>query len=77
MAGKTIDYFQVLKDRLNMYVDALNKNTDAREPAVVIGPEFAGACGNREDVFTVMTGSRLFIATAGGVKEYLEQVKLR
>jgi hypothetical protein len=77
MAGKTIDYFQILKDRLNMYVDAMNNNEDARDPAVVIGPEFAGVCGNRDDVFTVMTGSRQFIATAGGVKEYLERVKLR
>ena len=77
MAGKNIDYFQIIKDRLNMYVDAMNKNPDAREPAVVIGPEFAATCGNREDVFTVMTGSRLFIATAGSVKSYLEEVKLR
>ncbi|MBC2717302.1 MAG: hypothetical protein HF978_18500 [Desulfobacteraceae bacterium] len=77
MAGKTIDYFQVLKDRLNMYVDAMNKNPDAEAPAVVIGPEFAGVCGNRDDVFTVITGSRLFIATAGSVKSYLEEVKLR
>lgn len=77
MTGADIDYFQVIKDRLNMYVDAMNKNTEAKEPAVVIGPEFAQVCGNRDDVFTVMTGSRLFIATAGSVKSYLEEVKLR
>jgi hypothetical protein len=77
MTGADVDYFQVVKDRLNMYVDAMNINTEAKEPAVVIGPEFAGACGNRDDVFTVMTGSRLFIATAGSVKSYLEEVKLR
>ena len=77
MTGTDIDYFQLIKDRLNLYVDAMNENTDAPEPAVVIGPEFAGACGNREDVFTVMTGARMFIATAGSVKSYLEEVKLR
>ncbi len=77
MTGTDIDYFQVIKDRLNLYVDAMNENTDAPEPAVVIGPEFAGACGNRDDVFTVMTGARMFIATAGSVKSYLEEVKLR
>ncbi len=60
-----------------MYVDAMNKNTKAKEPAVVIGPAFAGVCENRDDVFTVMTGSRLFIATAGSIKSYLEEVKLR
>jgi len=77
MAGKNIDYFQVIKDRFNMYVDAMNKNPEAPEPAAIIGPEFAGTCGNKDDVFTVMTGSRLFIATAGSVKSYLEEVKLR
>jgi len=77
MTGQDIDYFQVLKDRMNLYVDAMNKNPDAPEPAVIIGPEFARTCGNANDVFTVMSGSRLFIATAGGVKEYLEKVKLR
>ncbi len=77
MTGADVDYFQVVKDRLNMYVDAMNENPDVKEPAVVIGPEFAGACGNRDDVFTIMTGSRLFIATAGSVKSYLEEVKLR
>jgi hypothetical protein len=77
MTGADVDYFQVIKDRMNMYVDAMNANPDAKEPAVIIGPEFAGACGNRDDVFTVLTGSRLFIATAGGVKSYLEEVKLR
>ncbi len=77
MTGADVDYFQVVKDRMNMYVDAMNANPDAKEPAVIIGPEFAGACGNRDDVFTVMTGSRLFIATAGSVKSYLEEMKLR
>ena len=77
MTGADVDYFQVVKDRLNMYVDAMNENPDAKEPAVIIGPEFARVCGNREDVFTIMTGSRLFIATAGSVKSYLEEVKLR
>ncbi len=77
MTGADIDYFQLIKDRLDRYVAALNDQPEAPEPAVVIGPEFAGACGNREDVFTVMTGSRMFIATAGSVKTYLEEVKLR
>ena len=60
-----------------MYVNAMNKNPEAKEPAVVMGPEFAGVCGNRDDVFTVMTGSRLFIVTAGSIKSYLEEIKLR
>jgi len=77
MIGQNIDYFQVLKDRLDTYVNALNRKADAPEPAVVIGPEFAGACGNPDDVYAVMAGSRLFIATVAGVREYLETIKLR
>lgn len=76
MIGHDIDYFQILKDRLDMYVAALTEKPEAVEPASVIGPEFARACGNIDDIFTVMTGSRMFIATVGSVKEYLETIKL-
>ncbi|MFC1515336.1 hypothetical protein ACFL7E_01110 [Thermodesulfobacteriota bacterium] len=77
MTGHEIDYFETLKDRLDTYLDALNRKPDAPEAVVVIGPEFARACGNVDDVFTVMTGSRMFTFTIGGVKEYLEAIKLR
>ncbi|MEZ4568192.1 MAG: hypothetical protein R2860_14955 [Desulfobacterales bacterium] len=46
MIGKDIDYFQLIKDRLDMYVNAMNQQPDASEPAMVISPEFADACGN-------------------------------
>lgn len=77
MIGNDIDYFQILKDRLDMYVGAMAKKPDATEPAVVIGPEFARNCGDVDDIFAIMTGSKMFIATIGGVKEYLETVMLR
>jgi hypothetical protein len=75
--GHDIDYFQILKDRLDMYVDALAQKSDAIEPAAVIGPKFARTCGNAEDIFTFMTGSKMFIATINRTKEYLEAIKLR
>lgn len=74
LVSRNIDYFQILKERLEMYVNALQQKPDAPEPAVVIGPEFADACGNRNDVFTVMTGSRMFLSTIGSVKQYLESL---
>ena len=77
MIGQNIDYFQILKDRLDMYVTALSKNPDAPEPALVIGPEFARICGNVDDIFTFMTGSKMFISTINKVKAYLEVIKLR
>ena len=77
MIGQNIDYFQIIKDRLDMYVAVLSKNPDAPEPARVIGPEFAGICGNADDIFTFMTGSKMFISTINKVKAYLEAIKLR
>jgi len=76
MTGHDIDYFQILKERLDMYVAALQDKPEMSEPAAVIGPEFAGLCGDSDDVFTVMTGSRMFILTVARVKEYLESLNL-
>jgi len=76
MIGQDIDYFRVLRDRLNMYVDAMAHNPDASEPAAVIGPQFSKACGNKNDIFTFMTGSKMFISTIVKVKQYLEAIKL-
>ena len=60
-----------------MYVAAMSHSPDASEPAAVIGPEFSKACGNEDDIFTFMTGSKMFISTTSKVKQYLEAIKLR
>ncbi len=72
MVGKDINYFQVVKERLDSYVAAMDLKPEAPEPAVVIGPEFAKACNQKDDVFVIMAGSRMFISMLGIVKEYLE-----
>jgi hypothetical protein len=77
MIGQDIDYFQILRDRLDMYVNALARNPDASEPAAVIGPEFARTCGNVDDIFTFMTGSKMFISATGRVRKYLEKIELK
>ena len=77
MTGQAIDYFQILKERLNMYLDALYKEPDASQPVAVIGPEFARTCGNVDNAFTILTGAKMFSSTIGSVKEYLEETKLR
>jgi len=76
MMGQEVDYFQILRDRLEMYIAAMQRKPDAREPAVIMGPEFARTCGNAAEVFTIMTGSRMFKSTIGSVKEYLERMQL-
>ena len=75
--SQSIDYFQILKDRLETYVNALQQKPGAPEPAAVIGPEFAELCGNRNDVFTVLTGSKMFISTIGCVKQYIESLGIK
>ncbi|HVO83231.1 MAG TPA: hypothetical protein VMU60_02285 [Syntrophobacteria bacterium] len=76
MIGQHIDYFQEVRKRLDTYVHALGAKPGAAEPAAVIGPEFARVCGNVDDVYTVLTGSRMFIGTIGRVKAYLEALAL-
>ena len=72
--GKKIDYFSILKERLDTYVDALKKVTQETDPLKIIGPEFGSFCGNKDDVFTVLTGSKMFATTLNRVKEYLESI---
>ena len=60
-----------------MYVEALTEKPEATEPVAVIGPVFANVCGKADDVFAIMTGSRMFILTLASVKEYLEHLKLQ
>ena len=60
-----------------MYLKALTEKPETTEPAAVIGPEFAKYCGNADDIFAVMTGSRMFIITVASVKEYIESIHLQ
>jgi hypothetical protein len=76
VTGHEIDYFQILKDRLDMYLAALNENPQVTQPVSVIGPEFARTCGNVDDAFTALTGAKMFSATIGSVREYLEAMEL-
>jgi len=77
MIGQDIDYFEILKKRLDQYVKAMEDNPRVPEPAVVIGPVFAGLCGHAGDIFTVMAGSKMFANAVTRVRQYLEASKLR
>jgi len=72
LIGQDIDYFQALKDRLSGYLTAMDKHAGVREPAAVIGPEFARLCGSPNDPHVVMIGSRMCVATLNSVHQYLE-----
>ncbi|MFP3981435.1 MAG: hypothetical protein ACLFUY_08580 [Desulfobacterales bacterium] len=76
MTGQDINYFDVVKKRFDTYLAAMNANPEAKDPAAIIGPEFARACGNADDVFTVLIGSRMFVGTLNCVREYLKAFSL-
>ena len=75
-SGAEIDYFQMLKDRLTLYLKSLEHAKKNTEPASAIGPEFATQCKDNDNPFLVLTGARLFSMTTHAVKEYLDSVIL-
>jgi hypothetical protein len=75
LAGQDIDYFQVLKERLETYVEALENAPEAPEPAAAIAPVFAASCGNGTDLFALHAGKRMFTAALTNVRAYLETIK--
>jgi hypothetical protein len=77
MIGQDIDYFDILKERLNLYVKAMAEEPEATDPSVLIGPVFANQCGKEDDIFASMTGTKLFANTIARVRQYLEAVKIR
>ncbi|MCG8565255.1 MAG: hypothetical protein MI747_09260 [Desulfobacterales bacterium] len=75
--GTQIDYFNILKERLDLYVAAMKESPEGtQEPANVMGPVFANACGNPDNAVAVLTGTKMFTLTLGAVREYLSTITL-
>ena len=75
--GHDIDYFEILKQRLNIYLKVMQDNPDeAQNPAGIMGPAFANACKCDEDAIAILTGTKMFTLTLGAVKEYLNTVTI-
>jgi len=75
--GTKVDYFNILKDRLAVYVEALQKNPEqATNPALIMGPVFANVCGSPDNAVAILTGTKMFTLTLGAVKEYLAAVQI-
>jgi hypothetical protein len=72
--GKKVDYFNVLKERLDAYLNSLKGLTEETDPLSIIGPEFSQFCGDKDDVFAILTGSKLFAATLKRVKDFIETI---
>ena len=76
MIGQEIDYFAILKERLDQYVSTMDSQSREIDPAQVLAPEFAQLCGDREDLFVQMAGGKMFNNTLLRVRQYLAAVKL-
>ncbi len=75
--GQEIDYFEILKERLNTYLKVMQGNPEeSQNPANIMGPAFASACKCENDTIAVLTGTKMFTHTLGAVKEYLNIVKI-
>jgi hypothetical protein len=76
MTDRPIDYFQVIRDRLDQYLKAMDERPEATEPASVIGPEFARICGRENDIHTIACGTRMFVTATIRVREVLDFLEL-
>ena len=72
LAGKKIDYFQTLKDRLEMYIKALKDNSSEKDPAKPVGEAFAAQCGYLDDLYAFMAGAKMFSSISMMVQQYFE-----
>ncbi len=72
-SGHTIDYFNILKERLDSYVARMQEDQkSSADPAAIIGPSFADICGCPGNPIAILIGTKMFALTLGAVKEYLD-----
>ncbi len=76
--GQQINYFDILKERLDKYVTVLQKAPEeASGTSSIIGAVFAELCNCENDAAAVITGTKMFTYTIGAVKEYLDAVEIK
>lgn len=76
MIGHDIDYFDLIKQRFDTYVNSLNGASKEADPASAIGPAFAEICNDKDNAFVVISGARLFNYSVRATKEYLESEQM-
>ncbi|WP_045218490.1 hypothetical protein [Desulfonatronum thioautotrophicum] len=71
LIGKDIAYFEVIKTRLDTYVQAMTALKGDADPTQAVGPAFARCCGREDDPFAVLAGAKLFANTMAHTRSYL------
>ena len=74
--GTQVDYFSILKERLGIYVEEMQENPKATNPALIMGPVFARICNSPDNAIAILTGTKMFTLTLGAVKEYINAVHI-
>ena len=76
--GQQVDYFTILKKRMDDYVAIMKQNTtEGTDPSWIMGPAFADNCQCHDDAAVILVGTKLFTLTLGGIKEYLNAVDIQ
>lgn len=60
MTGCDVDYFELLKERLDDYVAVISGQDQGSEPAQFVGMRFAELCEMPDDLSVSLAGSRMF-----------------
>ncbi len=68
LIGQNVDYFEILKSRLELYVQAMGKLESNAAPIQAIGPEFARTCGDENNPFMSLVGAKMFASCLANVR---------
>ncbi len=75
--GEQIDYFNILRNRLDDYLKVIQQNSDnVSDPSHIMGPAFADMCRCTDNSAVILVGTKMFTLTLGSVKEYLNAVEI-
>lgn len=72
MTGCDVDYFELLKERLDDYVAVIAGQAKGAEPAPFIGIRFAELCKMPDELSVSLAGSRIFNTIVLRVGKFLE-----
>ncbi len=74
--GKDIDYYNILNERLNLYIEALNNLQAVSEPSKIVGHVFGEICGYKDNIDVIGIGTKVFSATILAVQAYLSSLEM-
>ncbi len=74
MDGKSVDYFEAIRERAQCYTEAMNTNIAEADPAIVVGAVFSKLCGDTGIQAIADAGKQVFVNVVNTVQIYLDTV---